>query len=120
MKIQIDTNRKEIKLEGSVNLRELFAFLNNFFPDFSWGEYSLAIDPVYMTTHRSTAGWPVIGLGTLGTGTAITTPGNPTWLQPSTTVMGVANGTSTNSLQNQLKEVGAYTDDDVVYSFSIK
>ena len=41
MKIQIDTEKKIIKLENSVKLNELFAALEQMFPNAEWEEYSL-------------------------------------------------------------------------------
>ena len=40
MKIQIDTANKILKIEESVNLKELFKIVNNLLPD-SWEEYTL-------------------------------------------------------------------------------
>ena len=41
MKIQIDTNSKTIKLEETVELKELIEMLNNLFPNCMWKEYKL-------------------------------------------------------------------------------
>ena len=41
MKLQIDTITKVIKVEGRVNLSELFATLEDLLPNCMWEEYSL-------------------------------------------------------------------------------
>lgn len=41
MKLQLDTKEKIIRIEGTVNLGELFNQLDNLFPNLEWREYSL-------------------------------------------------------------------------------
>ena len=58
MKLQIDTNKKTIKIEESINLFDLMNTLNQLFPNDSWKEYSLEsatitnwINPTYIQPH---------------------------------------------------------------------
>ena len=46
MKIQLDTNSKTIKLEESVNLKELFELLDRILPDNQWQEYNLETNTI--------------------------------------------------------------------------
>ncbi len=41
MKLQLDTIRKTIKVEGTINLEELFETLRKFFPLEEWKQFSL-------------------------------------------------------------------------------
>ncbi len=63
MKLQIDTNKKTIKIEESINLFDLMNTLNQLFPNDSWKEYSLEsatitnwINPVYIQPHTVVLG----------------------------------------------------------------
>lgn len=41
MKLQIDTERKTISIEESINLGELYNMLTAMFPNFTWKEYEI-------------------------------------------------------------------------------
>jgi len=41
MQLQLDTENKMIKIESSINLKELYKFLKHFFPNKEWEEYTL-------------------------------------------------------------------------------
>ena len=46
MKLEINTEEKKIKLTETVNLGELFTFLEEFLPDLKWREYSIEVNVV--------------------------------------------------------------------------
>ena len=46
MKVEINTQEKIIKLTETVNLGELFTFLEEILPDLKWREYSIEVNVV--------------------------------------------------------------------------
>ena len=95
MKIQLDTTGKTIKVEGSVNLNELFEALKKLLPQGEWKEFTLEanttitwVNPItiqpYVYPYHPYPWWgsPVITCGTAQGGYnngVLTTTGNATY-----------------------------------------
>jgi hypothetical protein len=54
MKLQLDTTNKTIKVEGSVNLNELFDALRKLLPQGEWKEFSLEANTTIVWTNPIT------------------------------------------------------------------
>lgn len=64
MKIQIDTDKKVLRIESDVKLSELFDKLEKLFPDGTWRDYTLETDvqiqwtnPIYIDRYYPSYPW---------------------------------------------------------------
>jgi hypothetical protein len=98
MKLQIDTTNKTIKVEGNINLKELFDGLKRLLPEGEWEKFTLESNTIIEWINPITIPYvPYIP-------TVPTTPWNPWWQSPIVTCQGSS---------------GTYTLNDGVYNVSI-